>query len=640
MRFAASKWGIPALLSLLVVFVYANSFPGTFILDDLLIVEKNALLQHPDLATIFRSDYWHGVENSGLFRPLTILSLALNRFLLGEAPFGFHLVNVLLHAAVTVLLWRALLVWDLPPLAAVVAALLFAVHPIHADVVNIVVGRSELLVAFFLLLGFILARRQALGAGILVCLCFLLALLSKEHAITFLLLLPLWNLFHAGSVQVMKERWPLYAGMLAVAVAWLLWRKFGVINPLPPFPLSEAAAPLAYVDGVTRVLTALQHQWLYFAKLLWPTGLQAVYSVADLPSFIPSVLSPAGLGVLLGTVAALVLLVIGLRQLSPLALFALLYLVAFLPTSNLLFPIGVTMAERLAYFPSLWFCAATGVLAAALIGKPRLQRWAWALLLSYLFGLGGVTLWRNRDFASDVHLWSAEVVENPRDFLGWESLARSLTEAGRYEEADGAYRWMLEYAPDYPGGLRSRTSFFLMQGAFAQALPTATRAFALSQAKGDPIAMAFDGLDLAEVHLGLGECEKALAYLDGPTRPLRNLRAIGTRSATLACLDRHADVVTELAGVDPGLLTPNLRYQFGLSLFRLGRLAEARLQLEEAVKVEGDAGVWNLLGVVRAQQSDWKNAIAAFSRAVALQPKDVEYQKNLRRAQGEGVRGD
>lgn len=632
-RFAANKWGIPALLILVVAIVYANSFPGTFILDDLLIVKKNSLVQHPDLALIFRSDYWHGYENSGLFRPLTILSLALNRLLLGEAPFGFHLVNVLLHAAVTVLLWRALLVWDLPRLAAVIAALLFAVHPIHADVVNIVVGRSELLVALFVLIGFILARRQDLGAGILVCLCFLLALLSKEHAVTFLALLPLCDAFAAGSARVWRERWLLYAGLVAVCAFWLLWRTFGVINPLPPVPLTEAAAPLAYVAGSTRVLTALHHQWLYLGKMVLPIDLQSVYSVVDLPGFIRSLRSPLGLLLVSGTLALLGLLAWGWRRQQPLALFGVLYLVAFLPTSNLLFPIGVTVAERLAYFPSVWFCAGCGVLATSLPSRKRLSRWCWTVLVCYVLWSGGMTVWRNRHFASAVQLWHAEVTNNPNDFLGWESLALSLYADRRVEEADAAFRRMLEIAPDYPAGLRSRTAFFLDQRAYEQALLTASRAFALSQAKSDPVAMAFDGLDLAEVYLGLDECARALPYLDGPALPLRNLRAMGIRSATLSCLGRDAEAVALLSGVDSEQLPYNYRYQYGLSLFSLGRLSEARLQLEAAARGENHDEAWNLLGLICAQQNDWPAARAAFAKAVELQPERSDYRENLLRAQ-------
>ena len=80
------RFAIPLFLCLVVSLVYANSFPGAFIFDDIHIVQNNALVKNLDLATIFRSDYWHGIDNTGLYRPLTILSLAVNRLVLGESP--------------------------------------------------------------------------------------------------------------------------------------------------------------------------------------------------------------------------------------------------------------------------------------------------------------------------------------------------------------------------------------------------------------------------------------------------------------------------------------------------------------------------------------------------------------------------
>ena len=629
--------GISILLVLLVLALYANSFPGAFILDDQLIVVENPLVQHLDLLTIFRADYWHGVNNSGLFRPLTILSLALNRLLFGPAPFGFHLINVLLHAAVTFLLWRGLRVWGLPLFAATTCAILFAAHPLHTEVVNEVVGRSELLAAFFVLAAFNLARSHSVYSSLGVCLCYLLALLSKEHAITFLILLPLGEGFVAGESRLWQRRWPLYLGLAAVAGAWLCWRSFGVISTAPLLPLSEAAAPLAYVDGVTRILTALHYQWLYLGKLFLPHGMQAVYSATDLPPFIRSFFSLPALLVLAGTSSLLLLLVWGWRRRSPLALFALFYLLSFLPTANLFFPIGVTFAERLAYLPSLWFCAGLGVLFTGLRALPSCRSWLWLLLSVYLLYLGAMTWARNPDFASEKKLWRAEVANNPADFSGWLNLAEALLAAGEMDAADKAYQAMLAVDPDDPTGVRSRMTFYLVQGDYAQALAIAQKNFAQAQSQGDIIAMAFDGRSMAAAYLGMGECVKALSYLEGPALPLRyQPQTIASRLAVLSCLGRDEEVVAEMAGMEKGVITGWMRYQYGFSLMRMGRLAEARRQLEQVVKeATTNAEAWNLLGVICVQLADKPAAMAAFARAAALVPGEASYRENLQRTQSE-----
>ena len=280
-----------------------------------------------------------------------------------------------------------------------------------------------------------------------------------------------------------------------------------------------------------------------------------------------------------------------------------------------LFPLALVLC-RLEYPDRPGFCA----VSMELFGVVYFSR------LSVV--AGGATMQRNLDFSSAIRLWSAEVIDNPKDFLGWQDLGNSLFSAGEMEEADRAYRWMLEFAPEYHGGLRTRTAFFLQQKMYEEALPTAHKAYAKSQKDGDLYAQAFDGLDLAAVYLGLGKCDQALTYLDGPVQPLQGqLNYVDLRSAVLVCLGRDAEVVEEMGRAD-NFLSSRLRYRYGLSLYRLGRLDDARRQLEAAVKDEESGDAWNLLGAIYAQQNDRAASQRAFSRAIELQPDRREYQQN------------
>ena len=315
-----------------------------------------------------------------------------------------------------------------------------------------------------------------------------------------------------------------------------------------------------------------------------------------------------------------------------------------MPTANLLFPIGVTFAERLAYFPSLWFCAGLGLFfAAGLRLFSSFRPWLWSVLVAYLLYLGGMTLWRNPDYASEQRLWRAEVANNPADFVGWLNLAEALLAAGDIDAADRAYQTLFALAPNDPTGSRSRLAFYLRQGAYPQALAIARKGFDLAQSQGDIIAMAFDGRSMAEAYLGMGECAKALTCLEGPALPLRNQpQTIEARLAVLSCLGRDAEVVAEMAGMEKGVMTGRMHYQYGVSLMRTGRLAAARLQLEEVVKEAAtNADAWNLLGVISVQLHDRPAAMAAFAKAVALVPEEASYRENLQRAeQEEGRHGE
>src|SRR5579871_1454709 len=181
------------------VLSYRNSLQGQFIYDDKQIIVKNPLIRKLDqIPLLFGTSYW-GMNigqpkefKGGLYRPLTMTTFALNYRAGALNPRGYHLVNLLLHTGVSLLLW--LLCWrlGLGPITAGSAALLFAVLPVHTEAVSNIVGRAEILSAFFVLLSWILvARHPTKSLVVLGAACFVLALLSKENAAAFLPILLL-----------------------------------------------------------------------------------------------------------------------------------------------------------------------------------------------------------------------------------------------------------------------------------------------------------------------------------------------------------------------------------------------------------------------------------------------------------------
>ncbi|OGR36090.1 MAG: hypothetical protein A2091_10750 [Desulfuromonadales bacterium GWD2_61_12] len=627
-----SKWGAPIALVILALVVYINSFPSTFILDDHHIVQKNHLVLQADFLAIFRSDYWFGVENSGLYRPLTIFSLALNRLIFGESAWGYHLVNLLLHASIVQLIFATLRKWEISNGTAFMAAAIFAVHPIHGEVVNIAVGRSELLVALFLLCGFYFSSNKKFTDNYIVCMCFFAALLAKEHAITFLLLLPLWEVFHCGTMRVCRQRWKLYFALFCVSVVWIVLYNYAPEQTMPRSIYSNEAAPLAYVSWGSRVLTSLLLQWLYLAKLLVPFGLQAVYSTADLPSFVTSVFSATGLLVIGGTLMVALLVMLGWRSRNPLALFAMLYIVSFSTTANLFFPIGVSFAERLVYFPSIWYCSGFAVMLG-LMQSVRGKVLAKSIFTICLLFLSVVTLLRNPLFSSETRLWNAEVANNPKDFLAWHNLAESLANSRRYVESESAYQQVLDLAPEYPGGLRAYSAFLRKQGRYNEALQAALSALEIARSRNDITAMSLDHVELAGILVELGSYRQAIEHIDQvDPRMGVTTHMLTVQGKAMYGLGRYREAVAifeKIALIDK---QADIAFDYALALLKLNRYDEARHVLEEGVRRRETAERWNLLGVVCAQQGDWSSAIAAFELAVKIDHDNRNYIDNLLRA--------
>lgn len=510
---------------LLALLAYGNSFPGIFVQDDLQIVLYNPLVQQFDLARIVRSDYWGIGQNSGLYRPLTIFSLALNRQLFGVNPWGFHLVNVFLHALVSLSAYHTLRLWGWSNRLAWLTAALFAVHPLHAEVVNVVVGRSELLAALFLLLALALATSQRWKEQLLAAGAFFLALLSKEHAVLVLLLLPVIDVWRARNFVVWRQRAGFYSLLVMITLLWLGWRQWGVDHQgAAPFIAFAENNPLGYLPPLTRILTALDLQYHYLARLIWPYPLQVSYYGIDFHGPIAQLWSLRGGMALGGWLVICAGIVAGLRRQSDTAIFALLYLLTFSITANLLLPVGVAFAERLAYLPSLWFCAAVVSLGgrrdAGRAGKTPVS----AAITGFILLLLVLSWGRNRDFRDPITLWKVEVARGEHDAFARMNLAVSFALEGETAAAEEVYRQLVQFSPPSPSALRSYAVFLLTQGRPEEAMVPARKALEVVIAQGDEFGEGLVLVMLADMAMQLREYQLALDYLARPAVRLQNSR--------------------------------------------------------------------------------------------------------------------
>lgn len=634
-------WPAPLSVVLLALLAYVNSFPGIFVQDDLQIVVGNPVVREfdfslPMLSRIFRVDYWGDAANSGLFRPLTTLTFALNHAIGGIAPAGYHLVNVGLHAGVSLLCWQVPRLWGFGMATAWLTAALFAVHPLHTEAVNVAVGRGELLAALFLLAAFWAARGSGVARGAVTVACFVLALLSKEHAIIFLAILPLWDLFARGDWRIWRERWPLYGSLLLASAGWWGWRGFAVIRAAAPDTFDRDFVPLAYLPWDERVLTALKLQWLYAGKLLAPINLQLSYVGESFPDVVSSPLSGEGL-LLLATGAAIVALCIwGICRRQLLALCVITYLLAFLPTSNLLFPIGVGFAERLAYLPSVWFCAGLAICLIACGQRLGKQTVFWWGSLALVGVLGMLTVLRNQDYASELKLWQVEAATDGSDPVAWLMVGDLLRNAGDRAGSETAYLEMLRVRPDFAVGLGSLAFFYLVTDRPQLAIDAAMRSLAVRKGIEDRRAAQDRGL-VAEGHFALGNYQEALSWLErGVVLDRSPWRYDEMRGLSLERLGRCAEAVAALRKVPLAAAGPEVTVSLGLCLLRLGQPMEAAAVLSDGSRRGIDAAsLWNGLGSAYAMQRQWVRAVEAFERASRLAPDNPYYADNLRRARQE-----
>jgi protein O-mannosyl-transferase len=269
-----------------------------FTFDDGTIVARNPAVQDwGNWKLIFFSDYWPEAH-SALYRPVTIFSFALERLLHGAAPSGFHLTNLLLHSAVSAMVFLLATRLIGSTWGAALAGILFAVHPVHCEAVSSIVGRAELLSSLLALGAFWIwagdsdsnrssGPRPALLKGMFL---YLLALGAKENVIILPGVLFLWEISRAragaGRAQIRQVvRSAKFWGFIAVTLAFLAVRSMalgGIQASLSPAP-SFVENPLEREPAAIRILSALSNQWHALALHIIPRPLIADYSFETLP---------------------------------------------------------------------------------------------------------------------------------------------------------------------------------------------------------------------------------------------------------------------------------------------------------------------------------------------------------------------
>ena len=399
------------------VVVHLGALWNQFALDDVTIVVVNPLIH--SLAGVwgaFVAPYWPANLGGLVYRPLPIATYALDWQL--HSPAWFHAVNLLWHAGVAVSVAALARRWT-SATAALAAGLIFAVHPVHVEVVASVVGRADLMATLATCLAVYAALALdsvAWSAAFLV-----LGILSKESAAAAPALIALGWVLGLGrdGVRPAQRRVVAYAASwCAIGVAYLLLR-WAVLHPYEGFP--NLAPQFAGQGPIAIRMTAVAGFVDVARLLLFPLHLQADYS----PLERVAVTTPLASGFLLGLLclgAWVALFVLAWRNGRRVEAFGLGWIaIAYLPVANLVVPHGVVVAERLLYLPSVGLAIAAGALLERL---PR--RRAWAVAVVVLIAAGAVRsalrvpVWRDNRAAALAMIADAPLSYRSWDYLGWE----------------------------------------------------------------------------------------------------------------------------------------------------------------------------------------------------------------------------
>ena len=432
----------------IVLAAYSNSFGTGFVFDSAPIVLKDPRIRAvsaENLGLIFSRDYfWPHASGVGVYRPVTTLSLLLNYAVLGNGanPSGYHWVNLLLHVINVWLVFALaarLFGRDRP---ALLAAALWAVHPIGSEAVTNVVNRTDLLAAMAVLSGLLLYGRS-LDAGKGVRYRSALALFavaaagmfSKESGVAIAGMLPLWDIsFGTGDWRAeARRRLPAY-GAVAAALGLLWWGRHMVFRALPWGEIPFIDNPMAWADFWPAKLTAIKVIGLDLRLLVWPGPLACdrSYNEISLAGW-----ADAGAWLALLVVATILTAAVVRRRGDGVMFFAAGFFgIALAPVANLFLPVGTMIGERFLYLPSVAFAIAV----VALAYRGGRERFVEASLAVLILVCGCRTWMRNAEWTSELTLASADVRTAPGSFRVHEMLAHALSEENAKANIDEAIR--------------------------------------------------------------------------------------------------------------------------------------------------------------------------------------------------------
>ena len=450
---------------------YLNCLGCGFVFDDTSAIRDNSdLLPSSPLVNILHNDFW-GIpmtkeQSHKSYRPLCVLSFRLNYILHGLEPLGYHLLNLLLHIVVTLMLYKVSGNY-VRPHTGFVASLLFAVHPIHTEAVAGAVGRAELLSAIFFLLTLLLYNKSSL---MLASLTSLLAMMSKEVGVTVIglcyvhELLLKQNLHKTLLNAILNPKlseWRLSRGcitrifLLTLTLTSLLTFRIWLMQgaSLPVFTRFDN--PASHADTATKLLTFSYLPCLNIWLLLCPSQLCCDWTMGS----IPLLQSGTDLRVLsiLAVVAILLLLVFTIltssEEYSKQILFSLAWMIIpFIPASNVFFPVGFVIAERILYIPSMGFCLLVSLGLQRIMKQCSNNVRSISIIQSLLYLLvlshSVKTIARNFDWVDEQSIFLSGLTVNKNNAKLYNNVGHALESKKNYVEALVLFKEAAKFQPD------------------------------------------------------------------------------------------------------------------------------------------------------------------------------------------------
>ena len=547
--------------------VHMGSLKAPFFYDDIA-----KIVQNPDIRSLDNStsnfiftyrDKQRNFSQNDPSRPMTYLSFALNYHFNKYDPFGYHLVNILLHCMNTLIIFillntiSRLMIHEVPIFFPISAAMFFGVHPVTTSAVSYVFSRSDLLSTLFALSSFLFFSRSIHGSkwyyfGSLFS--FIISIFSKQITVVLPLLLLLMDFFliSEGKIELMKKRIHFHIPFWCVVIAYLGFRLL-YLGGLGDLEAKELINQRAYI--ITQPYVILQ----YIKLLIFPVGLSVDHLIDASRSIVEfRVVIPA---LIIISIGILIAWIVNQEEKasythhygSIVAFFALWFFICLIPTSSI-FPTSSLMVDNRMYFAGIGFCGILGIsyqglfTSNVIVGTFFKRKLLPLLMLIHLGILAFLTLQRNKVYASPELIWKDVLVQYPKNYRAHYNLGSLYYEKGEYEKAKPHFESTILNNPKHSKALNNLALIHFIQNDIEKAESLLQASIRLNP-------------NFKEAYLNLGSIHKKNNSF---------LKAEACYKRSVEIDPKYSIAWTEL----------------GALYFRLGRWAESEHSLNKALEID------------------------------------------------------
>ncbi|MCX5714186.1 MAG: tetratricopeptide repeat protein [Candidatus Omnitrophica bacterium] len=561
-----------ALIIILGCIAYASSLSGKFVWDDELLIKNNVFIRNlPGIEIFFKTKIFaEGCEATYFYRPLQIVTYALDYAIWKFNVVGYHITNTLLHILVALCIYWLVNILYKDNKLSFLASALFVVHPIHTEAVSYISGRADSLSVFFMLLCFIIYIKQvdrdsiSIPSYILLLFTYTLALLSKEMSMILPLLLLFYHFVFRKKIKVVEFLSLL--GILAIYTAI----RLTYLKSISLSPQFDSDTMFGRLPGFFVAILS------YIRLLFLPFSLHMDYGTKLFGFTDPSVL--------IGIIITITILTFAyLKRNNKVILFSIgLFFLALFPVSNL-YKINAYMSEHFLYLPSIGFFILIAYLLIILYNDKRHKALGLTLTIVYLLFYTALTIKQNYYWKEPLAFYDRTIKLAPDSTKAYNNRGILYENKGNHDQAISDWNKAIQITPDYAQAYNNRGSVNAGKGNDDQAIADFDKVIQIKP-------------DYAQAYNNRGNAYRSKDNYD---------QAISDYNKAIQIKPDYAEAYNGL----------------GIAHKEKGNYDQAISDYNKAIQLKPDyAEAYNNRGNVYSSKRDYHQAVLDFTKAIQLTP--------------------